>query len=223
MTKKDAILKSVLKLVNRAGFYHLNMKDIAKEANVAAGTIYLHFKGKEELINALYQMVVSDFNKNVIHGYNSDLPLKDNFYRMLENAINFFLEDTDRFSFIEQYTYSPFIFKESYEENYVILHPIYQMMADAKKLKLIKNLNEAILVSLVYGPVTMMLKLHLAHKAELDNILTKQKLIEACWNNIALHTNLPTSVKKTQTITNGKTKPPKSSITNHQFTKSPTL
>jgi len=199
MTKKEAILKSVLKLVNRAGFYHLNMKDIASEANVAAGTIYLHFKGKEELINALYQMVVSDFNEFVIQGYHADLPLKDNFFRMLENAIDFFLEDTDRFSFIEQYTYSPFIFKESYEENYVILQPIYQMMSDAKKQKLIKNLDEAILVSLIYGPVTMMLKLFLAHKTDLHNNLTKQKLVQACWDNISMHTLTPSSIKSKPT------------------------
>ena len=37
MDKKQAILKSVLKLVNREGFYHLNMKNIAKEAGIAAG------------------------------------------------------------------------------------------------------------------------------------------------------------------------------------------
>ena len=184
MTKKEAILKSVLKLVNRSGFYHLNMKEIAKEANVAAGTIYLNFKGKEDLINALYQMVVTEFNEAVLQGYHSELPLKDNFFRMLENAVDFFLEDPDRFSFIEQYTYSPFIFKESYEENFMILQPIYRMMADAKKQKLVKNLPEAVLVSLIYGPVTMMLKLYLARKTDLDKKATKQRLIEACWESI---------------------------------------
>jgi AcrR family transcriptional regulator len=196
MTRKEAILKSVLKLVNRAGFYHLNMKEIAREANVAAGTIYLHFKGKEDLINALYQMVVSEFNENVLHGYHADLPLKVNFFRMLGNAVDFFLEDTDRFSFIEQYTYSPFIFKESYEENFVILQPIYKMIKDAKKQKLIKDLPEPLLVSLIYGPVTMMLKLYLAHKTDLKKKSTKQKLIQACWASISLENSSAVEIQE---------------------------
>lgn len=186
-TKKDAILRSVLKLVNRAGFYHLNMKMIAQEAGVAAGTIYIYFKGKDELINALYQLVITDFNNYVLQGYRKDRALRENFHDMLSNAIDFFLEDTDRFSFIEQYTYSPFLFKESHEVNYMILQPIYDMIRAAKKQKLVKNLPEAILVSLIYGPVTMMLKLYLADKTDLDKKATKEKLLQACWQNIALN------------------------------------
>lgn len=185
-TKRDAILRSVLKLVNRAGFYHLNMKTIAQEAGVAAGTIYVYFKGKEELINALYQMVISDFHEHVLQANVEGRTLQENFHDMLGNAVDFFLEDTDRFSFIEQYTYSPFLFKESHEVNYMILEPLYDMIREAKKQKLVKNLPEAILVSLIYGPVTMMLKLYLADKTDLDKKATKEKLLQACWQNIAL-------------------------------------
>ena len=46
MDRKKAILKSVLKIVNREGFYHLNMKN-CQEAGVAAGTIYLTLKAKK--------------------------------------------------------------------------------------------------------------------------------------------------------------------------------
>ncbi len=79
MDKKQAILKSVLKLVNREGFYHLNMKKIAQEAGVAAGTIYLYFKGKEDLINALYGMIVNEFNQKVLEGHSDDKSVRDNF------------------------------------------------------------------------------------------------------------------------------------------------
>lgn len=186
MDRKDAILKSVLKLVNREGFYHLNMKKIAEEAGVAAGTIYIHFKGKEDLINALYKMIVTDFNKQVLAGYEEGRDFKDNFFGMLGNALDYYLEDSDCFSFIEQYTYAPFIFKETQEENFIILQPIYKIMKEAKKQKVVKNLPDVMLVALIYGPVTMMMKLYLAHKTDLDRKATKQKLLQSCWENIAL-------------------------------------
>lgn len=186
MNRKEAVLKSVLKLVNREGFYHLNMKNIAQEANVAAGTIYVHFKGKAELINALYLMIVNDFKEQVLNGYKEGRNFKENFFDMFNNAVDFYVNEPDCFSFIEQYTYAPFIFKETQEENFAMMEPVYKIIMEAKKQKLVKDLSQEILVSLIWGPVTMMMKLHLAHKIDLGNKATKQKLLQSCWESISI-------------------------------------
>ncbi|KAA5534648.1 TetR/AcrR family transcriptional regulator [Taibaiella lutea] len=186
MDKKQAILKSVLKLVNREGFYHLNMKNIAKEANVAAGTIYLYFKGKEDLINALYSMIVNEFNQHVLQGYEDEKPVKENFYDMLNNAIEFYLTQPDNFSFIEQYTYAPFLFKENQNDNFLLLSPIYKMMSVGKKEGVIRNIPDSILLSLIHGPMNTIIKLHLAHKTDLNKRGAKQKFFDAAWSAIAV-------------------------------------
>ncbi len=184
MDKRDVILKSVLKLVNREGFYHLNMKKIAAEAKVAAGTIYLYFKGKEELINALYAMIVADFNQKVLAGYREDQTVQQNFMDMMERAIGFYLAEPDNFSFIEQYTYAPFLFKEIQEENFLLLLPIYKMMREGKKQGVIRNIPDAILLSLIHGPMNTIIKLHLARKTDLNKKGAKQKFYEAAWGAI---------------------------------------
>ncbi len=186
MDKKQAILKSVLRLVKRDGFYHLNMKKIAEEAGIAAGTIYLYFKGKEDVINALYKMIVTDFNQEVLDGYIESRSVKENFHDMLNNAIQFYLKERDYFSFIEQYTYAPFLFKENQDENFMLLLPIYKMMKEGKKQKVIKNLPDAILLSLIHGSMNTILKLHLAHKTDLNKKGIKQRFYEACWEAIAV-------------------------------------
>lgn len=185
MNKKEAILKSVLKLVNREGFYHLNMKKIASEAKIAPGTIYLYFKGKEELINALYRMIIADFNAQVIKGYHKDEDVRNNFYTMLEYALCFYINEPDNFSFIEQYTYAPFLFKENRDENFVLLLPVYKMMREGKKRKLIRNIPDAVLLALIHGPMNTMIKLHLAKKIDLNKKSTREKLYDAVWNAIA--------------------------------------
>jgi AcrR family transcriptional regulator len=186
MDKKEAILKGVLKLVNREGFYHLNMKKIASEAGVAAGTIYLYFKGKEDLINALYAMVVKEFNSYVLAGYQEERSVKENFYEMLDNAVQFYLTDSDRFSFIEQYTYAPFLFKENQEENFLLLLPIYKMMREGVRQGLVKDIPEAVLLSLIHGPMNTIIKLHLAHKTDLNKKGARQKFYDAVWQAIAI-------------------------------------
>lgn len=185
MNKREAILKSVLKLVNREGFYHLNMKKIASEAHVAAGTIYLYFKGKEDMINALYAMIVSDFNLQVLAGYVEDQPVKHNFFEMMDRAISFYLTTPDNFSFIEQYTYAPFLFKEVQEENFLLLLPIYKMMRAGKKQGIIPNIPDAILLSIIHGSMNTIIKLHLARKTDLHKKGAKQKFYESVWNAIS--------------------------------------
>lgn len=186
MDKKQAILRSVLKLVNREGFYHLNMKKIAQEAGVAAGTIYLYFKGKEDLINALYGMIVTEFNLKVLEGYKDGHSVKDNFFDMMDLAIAFYLQGPDNFSFIEQYTYAPFLFKENQDENFTLLLPIYKMMREGKKQGIIRNIPDAVLLALIHGPMNTIIKLHLAHKTDLNKKGAKQKFHEAVWKAISV-------------------------------------
>ena len=52
--KREAILKATLDLLVERGFHDTPTSLIAKEAGVATGTLFHHFKNKEELINALY-------------------------------------------------------------------------------------------------------------------------------------------------------------------------
>jgi len=186
VSAKTAILNSVLKLVNREGFYHLNMKKIADEAGIAAGTIYVHFDGKERLINELYKMITGEFRASLLAGYDAEKTFTENFYGMLCGALDYFVEDPDRFSFLEQYTFSPFLFKETKQENFHNLEVVVRFLKEGKKQKLLKVLPEEMLVSLIYGPVIMMMRLHISHHTDLCRKANRQKLLQSCWESIAL-------------------------------------
>lgn len=60
--KKDitrkAIKEAAVKLMMQLGMDNTQIQDICKEANVAQGTFYVHFKNKEEILNEL----IEDFN-----------------------------------------------------------------------------------------------------------------------------------------------------------------
>lgn len=105
---------------------------------------------------------------------------------MLGNAVSFYVSHPDCFSFIEQYTYSPFIFKETQEENFLILEPLYQIIKDARKRGEVKNMPENLCIALAFGPVTTMMKLHLSNKADLSKKAAQDKLVQACWDSIRL-------------------------------------
>lgn len=51
--KYNLILVTAEKLMKEKGIYALNMDELAKEANLAKGTLYIYFKSREEVIATL--------------------------------------------------------------------------------------------------------------------------------------------------------------------------
>ncbi|MCB1153192.1 MAG: TetR/AcrR family transcriptional regulator [Deltaproteobacteria bacterium] len=53
--KHDRILKAAVKIFARHGFHNSKISQIAKEAGVADGTIYLYFKNKDDVLISLFE------------------------------------------------------------------------------------------------------------------------------------------------------------------------
>ncbi|MEO0258566.1 MAG: TetR/AcrR family transcriptional regulator [candidate division WOR-3 bacterium] len=53
---KEKILIAARNIFGQKGFYETKMDDIAREAGIAKGTLYLYFKSKEELYECLIKM-----------------------------------------------------------------------------------------------------------------------------------------------------------------------
>ena len=53
--KRPRILNAAVKVFADKGFYCARVSDVAREAGVADGTIYLYFKSKEELLRGLFE------------------------------------------------------------------------------------------------------------------------------------------------------------------------
>lgn len=63
--KREAILAAALRLIARLGLHAAPMSAVAREAGVAAGTLYLYFPSKEAMINALYLEVLEDRDRSM--------------------------------------------------------------------------------------------------------------------------------------------------------------
>lgn len=53
--KHKKILKAAIKVFAEKGFYNSRVSEIAKEADVADGTIYLYFKNKDDILISLFE------------------------------------------------------------------------------------------------------------------------------------------------------------------------
>nr|WP_199080651.1 TetR/AcrR family transcriptional regulator [Pedobacter sp. ASV19] len=106
--KRDAILNSTLELVKSHGFHGAPMSQIAKNASVAAGTIYHYFDSKETLIIELYIRTKERLSEAMLKGDDETQSYKDRFFRFMRNNYNFYVENESSMLFLEQYINSPF-------------------------------------------------------------------------------------------------------------------
>ncbi len=52
--KREAILRAATKVFARTGYFNSKVADIAQEAGIADGTVYLYFKSKEEILHSIF-------------------------------------------------------------------------------------------------------------------------------------------------------------------------
>jgi TetR/AcrR family fatty acid metabolism transcriptional regulator len=59
--KPQQIIDTAVRVFARTGFYNSRVSDIAREAGIASGTIYLYFKTKDEILVTLFREKMAAF------------------------------------------------------------------------------------------------------------------------------------------------------------------
>src|SRR6476659_11004021 len=52
--KRDAILRAAIDTFAERGFFNAQVADVARGAGVASGTVYLYFRGKDDLLVSIF-------------------------------------------------------------------------------------------------------------------------------------------------------------------------
>ena len=59
--KREAILRAAIKVFAGKGFFNSKVADIAGEAGIADGTVYLYFKSKDEILRSIFNRAMEEF------------------------------------------------------------------------------------------------------------------------------------------------------------------
>ncbi len=59
--KREAILRAAIKVFAGKGFFNSKVADIAAQAGIADGTVYLYFKSKDEILHSIFDRAMSEF------------------------------------------------------------------------------------------------------------------------------------------------------------------
>ena len=97
---KDAILDATDRLLARFGYRKMTVEDIAAEAGIGKGTVYLHFSSKEEVVLSHIDRIVDRLKERLKAIARSDESVAERLRLMLLTRVLF------RFDSIQHYTQS---------------------------------------------------------------------------------------------------------------------
>ncbi len=176
---RSALLQAALELFAERGFNGSPTALIAKRAGVASGTLFFHFKNKEELIYELIGEVRAKINKQVSEAIPVQAPIKERFLRAFSKLLRYFLENPNEFKLVEQYHFSSLSDREyrDTEGKEVLI----DLLIEARDRKFIRDVPLLLIEALAFGPIASLAKEHAKCGTPIDDELVGMT-VEACWN-----------------------------------------
>lgn len=154
--KREKILKSVYTLTGKQGLASVNITGISKTAGIAAGTLYIYFKNKEELVQLAYVAVEDKMAQAMYRDFDISLPIRQSLKQIYINMLNYRLNNYDETLFIDQYQQSGYIqlnFSKQLAEYERQNKPLYDLLKKGQQEGIIKLVDVIILISFFDGAV----------------------------------------------------------------------
>src|SRR5215831_557709 len=58
--KRDALLRAAIDVFAERGYFNAQVADVARAAGIAAGTVYLYFRSKDDLLVSIFERTVKE-------------------------------------------------------------------------------------------------------------------------------------------------------------------
>jgi AcrR family transcriptional regulator len=180
--KKLAIFESMLELIKDHGFHGAPMSLVAKNAGVAAGTIYHYFESKEELICELYDYnrhrVVDIVNKAI----RQDVGYREKFFNIWMMLYDFYVHKPNVLIFFEQFLNSPYN-ADKYPNHFK--GALLNFFTEAIKQRQIKAAKPELLLVVTLGSVNATAKLSVFGNIPLKKADLSQ-IVEILWDGFSV-------------------------------------
>lgn len=100
--KRQRFLRAALKLFVANGIQNTSTAEIAKEAGTAAGTLFLYFATKQDLVNELVMMIAKEESGYVNRWLNPSMSVRETFFAIWSASLRWLLDNPDAFQYSQQ-------------------------------------------------------------------------------------------------------------------------
>ena len=182
--KRSKLLDAALELFETRGFDGVAVPEIAKAAGVATGTLYLYFKDKAALVNALYRHWKAAYNATVLAPMPEGLDARATFSRYWQRMTAFARHHPRAMRFMDLHHHGAYLDAESKSLSRDYLETAEAFARQARAQGAIRDLDPILIVALMWGAAAGLVKFSASGALTLDP-KSATAMEDALWRAIA--------------------------------------
>src|ERR687889_222225 len=93
----QSIQEATMRVIARKGMAAATMQEIADEAGVGKGTIYLYFRDRDELVEKTFEGAITQLMEQIDAVITREMPFADKIRAIIAAQLNFFGENREFF------------------------------------------------------------------------------------------------------------------------------
>ncbi|PRY12005.1 TetR family transcriptional regulator [Pontibacter ummariensis] len=183
--KKKAILESTLDLIREKGFHGTPMSLVAKNAGVAAGTIYHYFDSKDKLICEVFTYIMDNMMEAVKQHDKEEMTYQARFFNVWRSQLRFYLENPKVLVFFEQFVNSPYNELIGHNRHDKLRQHLKLFLSNGVEAGYLRRVNPEVLSVLVLTNVITTAKM--IRRGEINQESPEiEQIAEILWKGISL-------------------------------------
>lgn len=186
--KRNDLIETSLGLFVDQGIQKTSMALISEKSEVAVGTIYHHFKSKEELIEGVYLYVLEELGRHIqFTNEEKDLDFKARFELLWMKGYQYYTKYPKRFMFHDTYSYSPLISNQLREYARAYYQTAFDLVGEGIANKIFLDTNPILIMRWLYNSLSTIIQLQLNHEFTVtDDIISTT--LEMVWQSLTYKT-----------------------------------
>ena len=157
--RKEKFLDAALRLFVASGVQNTSTAEIAREAGTAAGTLFLYFPTKQDLINELVLQIGKEQAETTKVLLDPSLSVRDTFFTIWSSSIHWFLENMDAYEYIQQVRDTELVDKATVQESGKFFGYYYDAIQKGFKEGAIKRYPADVIGGFLYQDIVAVMNL----------------------------------------------------------------
>lgn len=173
MRKKDPqkqkhIYRAALEIIKKHGLEGLKMSEVAKEAGLATGTLYIYFKNKESLIENMHEELKERKIAILLKGYQTGMAFEPAFELLWFNYLEYLLSQSSEFHFFKQYHRTREVENKSIDDQDEFIQTFSLILNKGKESGQLKSVPTSLIVAHLIGSIEKVVWHYFGGKVQLD-------------------------------------------------------
>ncbi|HOS96264.1 MAG TPA: TetR/AcrR family transcriptional regulator [Deltaproteobacteria bacterium] len=188
--RKGSIIRSALRCFSEIGFSATTMEDIRQHSGASTGSIYHHFKGKDQLAAEVYIEGIREYQAGLVEVFQSEEDAREGIRRLVGHHLRWVEENIEWSRYLFRNRFSAFL--ASTEE---ALSTMNRDLAESSSAWFgrhirageLRRMPTDIIIALILGPCMEHTRQYLEGLTATRTDRAVRELADAIWRAIAVH------------------------------------